>query len=47
MKISLNWIKEFVDLNGISEEEIIKRQIDCSIPAKYLKALLKGSNNSD
>ena len=25
MKISLNWIKEFVDLNGISEEEIIKR----------------------
>ncbi len=25
MKISLNWIKDYVDLEGISEEEIIKR----------------------
>ena len=25
MKISINWLKDFVDLNGISEEEIIKR----------------------
>ena len=25
MKISINWLKDFVDLNGISDEEIIKR----------------------
>ena len=25
MKISINWIKDFVDLDGISDEEIIKR----------------------
>ena len=25
MKISINWIKDFVDLTGISDEEIIKR----------------------
>lgn len=31
----------------VTEEEIEERQKDCSIPAKYLKALLKDSNNSD
>ena len=25
MKISINWLKDFVDLNGITDEEIIKR----------------------
>jgi len=25
MKISINWIKEFVDLNGIEPEELVKR----------------------
>ena len=25
MKISLNWLRELVDLEGLSEEEIVKR----------------------
>ena len=39
-----NYMKEELK---VTETEIKKRQKDCSIPAKYLKALLKGSNNSD
>ena len=31
MKISLNWIKDYIDLNGISTEEIVEKLTMCGL----------------
>lgn len=44
MKVSLNWLKEFIDLNGLTNEDIINKSVKAGFEVETYEYLGQGTN---
>ena len=44
MKLSLNWLNDFVDLSGLTTEEIEKQMVKCGFEVEAVDKLSSGTN---
>ena len=44
MKLSLNWLSDFIDLNGLSTEQIVDQMVKCGFEVESIEKMSKGTN---
>ena len=44
MKLSLNWLKDFIDLSGLTTDEIVDQMVKCGFEVESLEKMSEGTN---
>ncbi len=44
MKLSLNWLSDFIDLNGLDTESIVNQMVKCGFEVESVERLSQGTN---
>ena len=44
MKLSLNWLSDFIDLSGLDTSEIVEQMVKCGFEVESIERMSQGSN---
>ncbi|MBR4485586.1 MAG: phenylalanine--tRNA ligase subunit beta, partial [Erysipelotrichaceae bacterium] len=44
MKLSLNWLSDFIDLSGLTTEQIVDQMVKCGFEVESIEKMSEGTN---